>query len=600
MFLMRCLFTMFAEDVELLPEDVASSELLERLRATTRQPSCRWSGSSGRRWTGRLRPRRCRAKVQRFNGEFFEDAHGAAARPRGDRRACGRPPSYDWSEVEPAIFGTLLEQALDPAERTRLGAHYTPRAYVERLVVATVIEPLREDWRDVPGGGGDRTRRRRRARARPLRSQAFHDRLCATRVLDPACGTGNFLYVALELMKRLEGEVLEALPSSAARRRCVGSAATPSIRTSSSAWRSIRAPPPSPSWCCGSAICNGISAPGRRAARADPAGFENIAGQGCGADLGWLRRVPQRSATASETYAEPAPAGLAGGGVHRRQSALHRRQGSARRLGRRLCRSAVGGASADERERRFRDVLVGPCGGAADPQGTRLRRFGFVTTNSITPGVPAPGGGAAPRSEQAGARWSWRSRIIPGPRRRKDAAAVRIAMTVVEAGTQDGRALRRGDREEQLDTDAPQIGLCREWRTINSDLTIGVDVTRRSRCGPMKALSRGVKLAWRRFHRHAGTGRASWAWERRPGLEKHHPPLSQRSRPDGPLDAVSWSSTCSALRPTRCVSDFRSLSALLRHVKPRDATRKQPNAISPNATGGFSASHGGICGQRWD
>ena len=55
--------------------------------------------------------------------------------------------------------------------------------------------------------------------------QAFHDKLCATRVLDPACGTGNFLYVSLELMKRLEGEVLDALPISAARKRCAGSGA---------------------------------------------------------------------------------------------------------------------------------------------------------------------------------------------------------------------------------------------------------------------------------------------------------------------------------------------------------------------------------------
>ena len=55
----------------------------------------------------------------------------------------------DWREVEPAIFGTLLEQALDEKERARLGAHYTPRAYVERLVVVTVIEPLRQEWAQV-------------------------------------------------------------------------------------------------------------------------------------------------------------------------------------------------------------------------------------------------------------------------------------------------------------------------------------------------------------------------------------------------------------------------------------------------------------------
>ncbi len=84
-------------------------------------------------------------KVRRFNREFFKTR---TVLPLG-REAIGELRSaagYDWRDVDPSIFGTLLEQALDPRERRRLGAHYTPRAYVERLVVATVIEPLRADW----------------------------------------------------------------------------------------------------------------------------------------------------------------------------------------------------------------------------------------------------------------------------------------------------------------------------------------------------------------------------------------------------------------------------------------------------------------------
>ena len=115
-------------------------------------------------------------------------------------------------DVEPAIFGTLLERALNPRERSRLGAHYTPRAYVERLVVATVVDPLRSDWDDARAVIDEATARGDAAEA--LReAREFHHALCTTRVLDPACGTGNFLYVALELMKRLEGEVLEAIES---------------------------------------------------------------------------------------------------------------------------------------------------------------------------------------------------------------------------------------------------------------------------------------------------------------------------------------------------------------------------------------------------
>src|SRR5205085_7772281 len=103
-----------------------------------------------------------------------------------------------------------LEQALDAEERKRLGAHYTPRAYVERLVVATIIEPLRADWSNVLSTI-ERQKAERRDKDAIATVHAFHEKLCATRVLDPACGTGNFLYVSLELLKRLEGEVLETL-----------------------------------------------------------------------------------------------------------------------------------------------------------------------------------------------------------------------------------------------------------------------------------------------------------------------------------------------------------------------------------------------------
>jgi hypothetical protein len=97
----------------------------------------------------------------------------------------------------------LPARALNPRERSRLGAHYTPRAYVERLVVATIIEPLREDWDTVQAAMSEMQPAAALAEVR-----AFHRRLRATQVLDPASRTGNFLYVALELLKRLEGEAL--------------------------------------------------------------------------------------------------------------------------------------------------------------------------------------------------------------------------------------------------------------------------------------------------------------------------------------------------------------------------------------------------------
>jgi type I restriction-modification system DNA methylase subunit len=115
----------------------------------------------------------------------------------------------DWKHVEPAIFGTLLERALGgEGERHKLGAHFTPRAYVERLVLPTVVEPLRAEWENVRAAAVALGKRADISGARKVINE-FHERLCHVRVLDPACGSGNFLYVALEHLKRLEGEVLD-------------------------------------------------------------------------------------------------------------------------------------------------------------------------------------------------------------------------------------------------------------------------------------------------------------------------------------------------------------------------------------------------------
>ena len=89
-----------------------------------------------------------REHMLRFNGGLFETVEALSLNAAQYERLC-QAAKFEWKDVEPAIFGTLLERALDPGERHKLGAHYTPRAYVERLVIPTVIEPLREDRRDV-------------------------------------------------------------------------------------------------------------------------------------------------------------------------------------------------------------------------------------------------------------------------------------------------------------------------------------------------------------------------------------------------------------------------------------------------------------------
>ena len=204
-FLTRCLFSMFAEDVGLLPK-ASFSELLESLQQNPGQfvplVGALWKEMDEGGFSVVLRH-----TLPRFNGKLFKSPDVLPL----DRDQIGllrQAAGADWTLVEPAIFGTLLERALDPAERHSLGAHYTPRPYVERLVLPTVIEPLRERWANVQAAAL-LLANEGKAAAALAEIDAFHHQLCSVRVLDPACGSANFLYVTIEHMKRLEGEILD-------------------------------------------------------------------------------------------------------------------------------------------------------------------------------------------------------------------------------------------------------------------------------------------------------------------------------------------------------------------------------------------------------
>lgn len=209
-FLMRCLFTMFAEDVNLIPEG-SFTLLLEKLKSRPEnfvpQVTALWAAMDKGGFVGALGE--AGETVRRFNGYLFKDTSVIALEP-DEIALLIAAAGHKWNHVEPAIFGTLLERALDGKERAKLGAHYTPRAYVDRLVMPTVIEPLRADWAGVQGAAASLIEAGKEAEARDV-VEAFHAKLAATKVLDPACGTGNFLYVALARMKELEGEVIGLL-----------------------------------------------------------------------------------------------------------------------------------------------------------------------------------------------------------------------------------------------------------------------------------------------------------------------------------------------------------------------------------------------------
>jgi len=236
-FLTRALFCMFAEDVELLPKD-SFRGLLERYlddpATLVQMLRVLWKDMD----TGGFSPALTR-NVLRFNGKIFK-GHGqdgyVLPLSKPQIHTLLQAAKADWKSVEPAIFGTLLERALNPEERHALGAHYTPRAYVERLVLPTVMVPLRAQWADsqaaalllageaqallhpldTKGQPKAPTRKQELEADKKLKAardevRRFHHHLCTLRVLDPACGSGNFLYVTLEHLKRLEGEVLNQL-----------------------------------------------------------------------------------------------------------------------------------------------------------------------------------------------------------------------------------------------------------------------------------------------------------------------------------------------------------------------------------------------------
>ncbi len=206
-FLMRCLFTMFAEDVGLLPEKSFTQLLNDMQKAPgTFVPMLEslWDSMNKGGFSVVLRK-----NLPRFNGGLFAEIEVVDLNADQIQLLLEAADS-DWRDVEPAIFGTLLERALDPHERHKLGAHYTPRAYVERLVQPTIIEPLRAEWEAVQVAALQLAEEGNLTGAIG-QVEGFLQRLANLKVLDPACGSGNFLYVTLELLKRLEGEVFNTL-----------------------------------------------------------------------------------------------------------------------------------------------------------------------------------------------------------------------------------------------------------------------------------------------------------------------------------------------------------------------------------------------------
>jgi hypothetical protein len=208
-FVNRLVFCMFAQNIELLP-NAMFQRMLEEARRDPAEfvPLCRTlfavMGKGGRFGLER---------VDWFDGGLFDDDTALPlSRPHIDLvlDAAG----MDWSEIDPSILGTLFERGLDPDKRSQLGAHYTDPDKIMKIIVPVIQRPLEAEWAEVQGKIADLFARAEGSRAPGARTRAhnegtrlystFLDRLRAFRVLDPACGSGNFLYLALQTLKDLE------------------------------------------------------------------------------------------------------------------------------------------------------------------------------------------------------------------------------------------------------------------------------------------------------------------------------------------------------------------------------------------------------------
>jgi type II restriction/modification system DNA methylase subunit YeeA len=210
-FLNRLLFCLFAEDVGLLPKDLFT-RVVER---TGRDPEL------FARYTGELFGAMASGgdflleEIRHFNGGLFENAE-ALPLETGELRVLVEAARLDWQSVEPAIFGTLFERSLDPTQRAKLGAHYTSREDILAVIEPVLIAPLRREWDSVRAEAEVEAQKataesgRKAANALQRAEEllySFAERLRGVKVLDPACGSGNFLYVSLKELLDLEKEV---------------------------------------------------------------------------------------------------------------------------------------------------------------------------------------------------------------------------------------------------------------------------------------------------------------------------------------------------------------------------------------------------------
>jgi hypothetical protein len=211
-FLIRLLFCLFAEDIGLLPEN-----LFPRLLEQTRHNSKDFSEVLRQLFRAMNTGGYFGAdKILHFDGGLF-DNENVLPLDSADMDIIADIDALDWGAIEPSIFGTLFERGLDPSKRSQLGAHYTSKEDILLIVEPVLMGPLRREWKELQDEclrlkeeGEKESGKKKGALRKKIsdRLREFADKIASVKVLDPACGSGNFLYIALRLLLDMQNEVI--------------------------------------------------------------------------------------------------------------------------------------------------------------------------------------------------------------------------------------------------------------------------------------------------------------------------------------------------------------------------------------------------------
>ena len=202
-YLNQLVFCLYSEDAGLLPNGLFSRIVTQHYRDPADFDQA-IRGLFGAMGTGKFYgPDR----VAHFNGDLFNTVDTVELSTVALQRL-GEACKSNWRDIEPSIFGTLFERALDASKRAQTGAHYTGADDIRLVVEPVVMKPLRREWETVREEI-DEHLERDEGDAAKTRLDGFRQRLASAKVLDPACGSGNFLYIALRSLLDFEKEVID-------------------------------------------------------------------------------------------------------------------------------------------------------------------------------------------------------------------------------------------------------------------------------------------------------------------------------------------------------------------------------------------------------